>query len=132
VAAVGLRTRPTRAILSALGITIGIASMVAVLGLSESSKSDLIASLDRLGTNLIVVEAGSGIGFGTGTLTESAEAMVSRIAPVQAVSAVGSVEANVYRNDLVPVSRSGGISVRVAASSLLETLGATSPTVASR
>jgi putative ABC transport system permease protein len=125
VAAVGLRTRPTRAILSALGITIGIASMVAVLGLSESSKSDLIASLDRLGTNLIVVEAGSGIGFGTGTLTESAEAMVSRIAPVQAVSAVGSVEANVYRNDLVPESRSGGISVRVAASSLLETLGAT-------
>jgi len=50
VAAVGLRTRPTRAVLSALGITIGIASMVAVLGLSESSKSDLIASLDRLGT----------------------------------------------------------------------------------
>jgi putative ABC transport system permease protein len=125
VAAVGLRTRPARAILSALGITIGIASMVSVLGLSESSKSDLIASLDRLGTNLIVVEAGSGIGFGTGTLTESAEAMVSRIAPVQAVSAVGSVEANVYRNDLVPESRSGGISVRVAAPSLLETLGAT-------
>lgn len=125
VAAVGLRTRPTRAILSALGITIGIASMVAVLGLSESSKSDLIASLDRLGTNLIVVEAGSGIGFGTGTLTESAEAMVSRIAPVQDVSAVGSVEANVYRSDLVPESRSGGISVRVAASSLLETLGGT-------
>ena len=125
VAAVGLRTRPTRAILSALGITIGIASMVAVLGLSESSKSDLISSLDRLGTNLIVVEAGSGIGFGTGTLTESAEDMVSRISPVEEVSAVGSVEANVYRTDLVPESRSGGISVRVAAPSLLETLGAT-------
>jgi putative ABC transport system permease protein len=125
VAVVGLRTRPTRAMLSALGITIGIASMVAVLGLSESSKSDLIASLDRLGTNLVVVEAGSGIGFGTGTLTESAEDMVSRIGPVQDVSAVGSIEANVYRTDLVPASRSGGITVRVSDTGLLGTLGGT-------
>ena len=125
VAAVGLRTRPTRAVLSALGITIGIASMVAVLGLSESSKSDLIASLDRLGTNLVVVEAGSGIGFGSGTLTESAEEMVSRIGPVEEVASVGTVDANVYRSDLVPESRSGGISVRVSDAGLLATLGGT-------
>ena len=125
VAAAGLRTRPTRAVLSALGITIGIASMVAVLGLSESSKSDLIASLDRLGTNLVVVEAGAGIGFGSGTLTENAEAMVSRIGPVQDVSSLGTVDANVYRSDLVPASRSGGIAVRVSDTGLLGTLGAT-------
>ncbi len=56
--AVGLRTRKMRAALSALGIMIGIASMVAVLGLSESSKSDLLAQLDRLGTNLLTVQAG--------------------------------------------------------------------------
>ena len=85
VSLVGLKTRTTRAILSALGITIGIASMVAVLGLSESSKSDLIASLDRLGTNLLVVEAGGGIGFGSGTLVETAEDMVSRLGPVESV-----------------------------------------------
>jgi putative ABC transport system permease protein len=125
VAAVGLRTRPTRAVLSALGITIGIASMVAVLGLSESSKSDLIASLDRLGTNLVVVEAGSGIGFGSGTLTEFAGEMVSRIGPVEEVASVGTIDANVYRTDLVPESRSGGISVRVSDTGLLATLGGT-------
>ena len=123
VSLVGLKTRTTRAILSALGITIGIASMVAVLGLSESSKSDLIASLDELGTNLLVVEAGGGIGFGSGTLAETAEAMVSRIGPVEAVAAVGSVDANVYRTDLVPSSRSGGLSVKVASPTLLETVG---------
>jgi putative ABC transport system permease protein len=99
--------------------------MVAVLGLSESSKSDLIASLDRLGTNLLVVEAGGGIGFGTGTLTESAEAMVSRIGPVETVASVGSVGVNVYRTDLVPSTRSGGLSVRTASPTLLDTLGGT-------
>ncbi|MEE9582651.1 MAG: ABC transporter permease [Acidimicrobiia bacterium] len=123
VSLVGIKTRTTRAILSALGITIGIASMVAVLGLSESSKSDLIASLDRLGTNLLVVEAGGGIGFGSGTLLETAEDMVSRIGPVESVAAVGSVEANVYRTDLVPSTRSGGLSVKVASPTLLDTLG---------
>lgn len=125
VALVGLRTRTSRAVLSALGITIGIASMVAVLGLSESSKSDLLASLDRLGTNLILVEAGGGIGFGSGTLTETAETMVSRIGPVETVAAVGDVGVNVYRTDLVPSTRSGGLSVRSASPTLLDTLGGT-------
>ena len=51
--ALGLRTRRLRAALSALGIAIGIASMVAVLGISESSRADLLAQLDELGTNLL-------------------------------------------------------------------------------
>ena len=63
-ASVGLHTRKLRAALSALGIMIGIAALVGVLGLSESSKSDLLAQLDRLGTNLLTVQAGSGIGIG--------------------------------------------------------------------
>ena len=55
---VGLRMRKLRASLSVLGVAIGIASMVAVLGISDSSKADLIARLDRLGTNLLTVRAG--------------------------------------------------------------------------
>ena len=39
VASVGLRTRRLRAALSALGVAIGIAAMVAVLGISDSSKA---------------------------------------------------------------------------------------------
>jgi len=124
VALVGLKTRTMRAVLSAVGITIGIASMVAVLGLSESSRSDLISTLDRLGTNLLVVEAGGGIGFGSGTLAEEAEAMVGRIGPVEAVAAVGAVDASVFRTDVVPETRTGGVSVRTASPGLLDTLGA--------
>ena len=125
VSLVGLRTRTTRAVLSALGITIGIASMVAVLGLSESSKSDLISTLDRLGTNLIVVEAAEGIGFGSAVLPESAAVMVDRINPVETVSAVGNVDAGVYRSDLVPTGRSGGIAVHPVDDDLLATLNGT-------
>ncbi len=121
-AGVGLRTRPLRAALSALGIMIGIASLVAVLGLSESSKSDLLAQLDRLGTNLLVVQAGQGIGLGDAQLPGTASEMVDRIGPVEEVSTVGTVDASVYRNNLVPSSRSGGISVQAVEVDLLETL----------
>jgi len=119
----GLRTRKLRAGLSALGIMIGIASLVAVLGLSESSKSDLLAQIDRLGTNLLVVQAGQGIGLGSAELPDTASAMVSRIGPVEEVSATGTLDANVYRTDLVPSSQSGGISVRAVETDLLLTLG---------
>lgn len=124
-AAVGLRTRMTRAVLSALGIAIGIASMVAVLGLSESSKSELLATLDRLGTNLLTVQAGQGIGAGSGELPETAAAMIGRIGPVEQTAAVAAVEADVYRTDLVPEGRSGGISVQAVDLTLLDTLAGT-------
>jgi putative ABC transport system permease protein len=115
----------TRAVLSALGIAIGIASMVAVLGLSESSKSELLATLDRLGTNLLTVQAGQGIGAGSGELPETAAAMIGRIGPVEQTAAVAAVEADVYRTDLVPEGRSGGISVQAVDLTLLDTLAGT-------
>ena len=122
VASVGLRSRRLRASLSALGIAIGIAAMVSVLGISESSKAELLSSLDRLGTNLLVVEAGSGFGGGAGVLPTTSEAMVGRIAPVLAVSSVTAVDATVLRNDLVPPTRTGGLTVRAADTQLLDTV----------
>src|SRR5215475_8000806 len=61
VASVGLRARPMRAALSALGIAIGTAAIVAVLGLSSSSQAGLLAEIDRLGTNMLTVEAGQSL-----------------------------------------------------------------------
>lgn len=122
VSAVGLRSRKLRAALSALGILIGIASLVAVLGLSESSKSDLLAKLDRLGTNLLTVEAGQGIGLGAGRLPDTAVAMIGRIGPVEETAMTSLVDANVYRTDLVPSGRTGGITVHAVDPELLETL----------
>ena len=46
----GLRSSvASRALLSALGISIGIAAIVGVLGISQSSKASLLAQLGELG-----------------------------------------------------------------------------------
>jgi len=124
-ATVGARTRPLRAALSALGIMIGIGAMVAVLGLSESSKSELLEQLEQLGTNLLTVQVGAGIGRGEAVLPEESVAMIGRIGPVEATAYVSSVDANAYRTDLVPEAQTGGIAVRAAEPNLLETLGGT-------
>jgi putative ABC transport system permease protein len=119
---IGLRTRRLRSILSGLGIVIGIAAMVGVLGLSESSKSDLLAQLDQLGTNMLRIEAGTGIGIGSGELPEESIAMVSRVGPVEQVASISDTDAKVYRNDLVPSGQTGGISVKAVDANLLATL----------
>ena len=93
VGAVGLRTRRLRAALSALGIAIGIASMVAVLGISESSRADLLAQLDRLGTNLLRVAPGQSFSATTPTLPESAGAMLRRVDGVQRVDRCDALDA---------------------------------------
>jgi putative ABC transport system permease protein len=125
VGGVGLRTRRLRAALSALGIAIGIAAMVAVLGISESSKSDLIATLDRLGTNLLRVAPGQTIFGEDASLPQQAGPMIGRIGPVESVSAVEGVDATVRRTDYIPEEETGGIRVLTADVDLLTTLGAT-------
>jgi putative ABC transport system permease protein len=126
VGSLGLRTRRLRAALSSVGIAIGIASMVAVLGLSQSSKADLVAALDRLGTNLLSVTAGQTLfGGAASTLPDTAVAMIGRIGPVEEVAGVGSVGARVYRSDFVPSEESGGLSVAWADPNLLATLNGT-------
>ena len=122
-AGIGLRTRRLRSVLSALGIMIGIGAMVAVLGLSESSKSDLLAQLDQLGTNMLQVQASTGIGLGPGELPDDAPAMITRIGPVEAVAAVADVgSARVYRSDYVPSGQTSGLNVRAVDTNLLDTL----------
>src|ERR1700755_1680601 len=81
--ALGLRTRRARAALSALGLAIGVASMVAVLGISESSKADLLAQLDQLGTNLLRVAPGQSFMGDESVLPESAGAMIRRASGVE-------------------------------------------------
>jgi putative ABC transport system permease protein len=122
-ATIGIRTRKQRAALSAIGIMIGIAAMVAVLGLSQSSKSELLAQLERLGTNLLTVQPDAGLGRGTGTLPAEATDMIARIGPIESTSMLSAVSASVYRNDLIPAGFTGGISVQAVDQDLLEVLG---------
>lgn len=122
---IGLTTRRMRTFLSALGIAIGIASMVAVLGLSGSSRADLLAALDRLGTNLVRVEPGQELFSGAASvLPEEAPSMIARIDGVETVSAVSRVpDATARRNDLISVNETNGIKVMAADARLLRALG---------
>jgi putative ABC transport system permease protein len=123
VGSVGLRTRRLRTGLSGLGIAIGIAAMVAVLGISSSSKADLLAQLDRLGTNLLTVSPGQTLFGADASLPKESVGMIGRIGPVESVSATGTVSATVRRSDLIPSQQTGGIAVRAARSDLLGVLG---------
>ena len=118
-----LRARKLRAALSALGIAIGIAAGVAVLGISASSKANLLSELGAE-ANLLTVSAGQNFDGSPASLPMTAERMIARIPPVESVTAVGYVPgATVRRTDLVPAIDSGGISVLAAQPGLLATLG---------
>ena len=119
----GLRTRPTRVVLSALGIAIGIAAMIAVVGISSSSKAALDQVLDRLGTNVLTATEAQGFSE-TPPLPETAVDSVARQDGVEQVAGVGTVtEGRVYRNPYIPANESKGIGVLAAWGVVPATLG---------
>ena len=123
VASVGLRTRKLRAGLSALGIAIGVAAIVAVLGLSASSSAGLLAEIGKLGTNLLTVANGQSLFGGTTELPKAAPGMIGRIAAVTAVQDTGTVKASVYRSPLIPAINTNALSVQAASLGLLPAVG---------
>jgi putative ABC transport system permease protein len=120
----GLRARPLRAVLSALGIAIGIAAMTAVVGISSSSQADLDRALAALGTNMLTVTPGQSMFGDAATLPDASVPMIRRIGPVQTATATGVVDTHVYRTDKVPAAETGGLSVLAAQLDLLRTVGA--------
>jgi putative ABC transport system permease protein len=126
VASVGLRSRRLRAALSALGIAIGIAAMVAVLGLSASSQAGLLAEIDQLGTNLLTVTSGTTLTGTTAELPLDAPGMIARIGPVTQVDSTGTVNnTNVYRSPYIPSINTNGLSVKATSLNLPATVAAT-------
>ncbi|MBB5082171.1 ABC transporter permease [Nonomuraea endophytica] len=122
VGAAGLRSRPTRVVLSALGIAIGIATMIAVIGISSSSREQLLRQLDQLGTNMLTVSAGQTLFGQQSQLPEDAAGMVERMEHVQTAGATGAVKTSVRRTSHIPEAVTGGIAVQAATVSLLKTL----------
>jgi len=125
VASVGLRTRRIRAALSALGIAIGVAAIVAVLGLSASSQAGLLAEIDKLGTNLLTVTNGQTLFGQTAELPLQAPGMIARIGPVQQAQETGSIDANVYKSPFIPSANTNALSVQAASLDLPRAVGAT-------
>jgi putative ABC transport system permease protein len=126
LASVGIRTRPLRAGLSALGIAIGVAAIVAVLGLSASSQAGLLNEINALGTNLLTVTNGQTIGGQTAELPTTAPGMIGRIGPVTQVQYTGAVNnVNVYRSLYVPSIQTNALTVDAVSLGLPATVGTT-------
>ncbi len=123
VASVGLRARPLRSALSALGIAIGTAAIVGVLGLSSSSQAGLIAEIDRLGTNLLTIETGQSLTGAPAQLPREAPARITLLDNVEQVAHTALIKNTyVYRSSIVPVAETGGLQVRAASLNLLPVL----------
>ena len=124
LAAVGLRTRKLRASLSALGIAIGVAAIVAVLGLSASSQAGLLAEISKLGTNLLTAQNGQNLTGGTAELPKAAPAMIGQLNGVTSVQDTGTVSnVNVFRSPLIPTINTNGLTVDAASIGLPATVG---------
>jgi putative ABC transport system permease protein len=122
----GLKTRPTRVVLSALGIAIGIAAMIAVVGISTSSRAKLDAQLASLGTNLLTVKPGTTFTGQDTTLPAESTGKVGLIRDVSVAGAVATLRnVYVYRSRLIDPDKSGGIDVQVTDLNLLGLLDGT-------
>lgn len=124
VGSLGLRSRRGRTLLTALGIAVGIAAMVSIVGISASSRADLLEELDRLGTNLLQVSAGQSAFGEDAELPTTAQGMIRRVAPVESAAATRNVPVSVRRTDRVDEAVTGGISVVATEPELVGTLGA--------
>ncbi len=100
--------------MSALGIAIGVAAIVGVLGLSASSAAGLNAEIAALGTNLLTVQNGQGFSGQPTELPLYAPAMISRLHGVYAVQTTGATSASVYRSPLIPPVNTNALSVDAA------------------
>ena len=119
LAVAGLRGKPVRAVLSALGVALGVATMVAVLGISASSRAQLVAEIDSLGTNMLTAQPSSLLGAQNPTLPAAAPAMAARIGPVISVGTTGAVNASIYKSDRIPAANTEAIGVDAATPGLL-------------
>jgi putative ABC transport system permease protein len=102
VAWTGLTARKVRTLLIMLGPIVGVAAMVGAVGLTESAKGNLKAELGKLGTNLIIAQAGGT--FGSQNPTFPADA----VHRADALSTVTSAAATTNLSDVVAVPSEGG------------------------
>lgn len=120
VGTVGLRSRRLRSVLAALGIAIGIATVVLVTSIPASSQADLDRRLSALGADLLRVDPVQS-GDQVRTLPPESQAMLERVGPVTGAAVVANTHAQVRSSDLRPQG-DGAITALAVSGSLDELL----------
>jgi len=87
----GLLARKVRTVLLLLGPMIGVAAIIAAVGLTDSAKGDLKRKVTELGTNLVLVSAQSSVGRQNPTLPKDAADRASKVITVEKVAAIAQL-----------------------------------------
>jgi putative ABC transport system permease protein len=119
LATLGMRSRPMRALLSLLGVAVGMATLVLVVSIPQSSNAALLAKFAALGSNLLEAEAQQPTNGPVVSFPHDAAAMAARIGPVTAAAELGNTSAVVRRSPLVSAASTVGLSVLASSPSLL-------------
>ena len=114
----GVRSRPGRAVMSALGVALGIGTLVLVTGIPASGRASLDRELTALGTDVLQAQ-GNGASQKPVELPTAAAAMVRRIGPVERASAIANLNLRVLRTDLSDPNETAGVAALAATPDLL-------------
>lgn len=115
----GITVRPARAVMSALGIALGIATLVLVTAIPASGQADLDEQLSALGADVLVAQPAPATSDTPASLDPAAAAMVRRIGPVTAASALANLNLPVLRDDFADPNLTAGITALAATPDLL-------------
>jgi putative ABC transport system permease protein len=119
-----LSRRSVRTVLSSLGVAVGVAAVVAVLGVSATASGKILASIDNL-QDVLTVTAGTSPDGGHGLPSYSVR-KAGELQPVLRVAGIKTLSNwSVYRNNFVPSSRTGSIETYAVSGDVLRTIGAT-------
>ncbi len=100
-----LLARPGRAVLTVLGTVVGVAALVATLGLSKTAGNQIVGRFDELAATDIVVTPKKGAsGVASTVLPWDAEARMSRLNGVAAAGTLSDVDLKGQLVRAVPVS----------------------------
>ena len=105
----GIGARPTRLIMTTLGTTIRIASLVVTIGFAQTAASQIARQFDAVAATQVVIEPGSTDGMNgseraTGRLPWDAPDRVSRLAGVELAGLVSEVPLDAVTITAVPVN----------------------------
>ena len=118
----GLTSRKLRTALTALGISIGIASLISIQGITEANQAAARAEIDALGSDFLFITPGTGITEEAELLPYAPATLDSHISDLEYVAALYPVDARARRNELIPEAQTGGVTISAITSADLDLL----------
>ncbi len=122
-ALLGLTSRKLRTALTALGISIGIASLISIQGITEANQADARAEIDALGSDFLFITPGTGVTEEAELLSYAPAMLEAHLPALEFVAALYPVDdARARKNELIPEVETGGVTVSALTAADLDLL----------